>query len=555
MERSRQAKADGARGVGMEGRSVAMRVRSSVASRGDAIVPWGAKGAMPAVLGNEKRRTMRDRVALTLTAIVAALHLAVANRYDLFRDELYFIVCGRHPAFGYLDQPPLVPLLAAGGYALGGQTWIVRLPAVFAAAALVWVVVAFVRLLGGRDAAAWIAGIAAGLAPMLMGITATLSTTFFETLAWTLVAYGLARAAVLDDRRALLWTGVVAGIAMEAKYSLLLWLIALAVGLALFPERRLFRYRELWLALAIAGVVTVPSVLWQAAHGFPFVELVRNAGQKDLVVTPLAFAIHQVLVFNPLFAPIWLAGVIAPFLLRELKSMRFIAIAFLIAAASIIAGHGKDYYLAGAFPPLLAFGGIAIVRLIRNTVVRVGYVAVAVIPSLLLAPFALPILSPNALVAYEHALHFKIAAQERGDSGDLVPSLFADMLGWHDFVREVGAAYVSLPPQVRAHTSVLVDNYGEAAALDIYGAPYGLPPALSGHNQYFLWGERGQDPANLIRVQSHPERLRPYCREMTVFRTTQSPYARDFENGKAIAFCRGLHPSLATIWPSLKNII
>jgi hypothetical protein len=101
----------------------------------------------------------------------------------------------------------------------------------------------------------------------------------------------------------------------------------------------------------------------------------------------------------------------------------------------------------------------------------------------------------------------------------------------------------------------LVDNYGEAAALDIYGAPYALPPALSGHNQYYLWGERGQDPENLIRVQSHPERLRPYCREMTVFRTTQSPYARDFENGKTIAFCRGLHPHLATIWPRLKIII
>jgi len=209
-----------------------------------------------------ERTFLKDRVAIVLTVLTAALHLAFANRYDLFRDELYFIVCGRHPAFGYADQPPVVPLLAAAGYALGGQTWIVRLPAVFAAAALVWFVIAFVRLLGGRDGAAWIAGLCAAFAPIFIGLTATLNTTSFEPLVWTVVAYGIARASILDDRRALIWTGFVAGLAMEAKYSLPLWLAALAIGLALFPERRLFRYRELWIGLGIAFVIAVPSVVW-----------------------------------------------------------------------------------------------------------------------------------------------------------------------------------------------------------------------------------------------------------------------------------------------------
>jgi 4-amino-4-deoxy-L-arabinose transferase-like glycosyltransferase len=196
---------------------------------------------------------MRDRVAIVLTAATAALHLAVANRYDLFRDELYFIVCGQHPQFGYADQPPLVPLLAAAGYALGGQTWIVRLPSVAAAAALVWLVVAFVRLLGGRDAAAWIAGIAAATAPILMGLTATLNTTALEPLTWTLVAYALARAALVDDRRALVWGGAVAGIAMEAKYAIPLWLVALFAGIALAEPRALLRRRELWLGVALGS--------------------------------------------------------------------------------------------------------------------------------------------------------------------------------------------------------------------------------------------------------------------------------------------------------------
>ena len=125
----------------------------------------------------------RDRLAPALSALTFTLHMAVAGRYDLFRDELYFIVCGRHPAFGYADQPPLVPLVAAGMYALGGQTWLVRLPSALAAAALVWLTVALVRLLGGRTSAALFAGIAAGFAPILLGLTATLNTTTFEPLA------------------------------------------------------------------------------------------------------------------------------------------------------------------------------------------------------------------------------------------------------------------------------------------------------------------------------------------------------------------------------------
>ncbi|MGD0474018.1 MAG: glycosyltransferase family 39 protein [Candidatus Velthaea sp.] len=487
--------------------------------------------------------------------MTAAVHLAVANRYDLFRDELYFIVCGRQPAFGYADQPPLVPLFAAGAYALDGQTWVVRLPAVVAAAALVWLVIAFVRLLGGRDSAAWIAGSAAGFAPMLMGLTATLNTTTFEPLAWTGVAYGLARAVLVDDRRALLWTGAVAGLAMEAKYTLPLWLISLALGLAVFPERRVFRSRELYLGLGIAFLLTVPSVIWQFMHGFPFIELVGNAGRKNVIVTPVAFALNQVVVFNWLFAPIWLGGLIAPFVMHDLRGARFLSIAFALSALAIVAGHGKDYYLAPAYPPLLAIGAVAIERTVRNARRRVRYIVAAVAVALLSAPFALPILSPESLIAYQRVIHVRVHPQEKVDEGDALPPTFADMLGWHDFVDEVGVAYDSLPPNERARTSILVDNYGEAAALDVYGMAYGLPPALSGHNQYFFWGRRGQDPENLLRVQANPERLRPYCAQMQVLGTTQSRYARSLENGKTIAFCRGVHPSLAKLWPSLKNFI
>jgi hypothetical protein len=141
--------------------------------------------------------------------------------------------------------------------------------------------------------------------------------------------------------------------------------------------------------------------------------------------------------------------------------------------------------------------------------------------------------------------------QERSFKGTALPQVFADQLGWHDFTREVEAAWNRIPAAERAMTAIKVDNYGEAAALDLYAR--GLPPALSGHNQYFLWGLRGQKPRDVMVVQDDMEGLKPYCRQAIQLGTTWSPYAMAYENGKVIALCRGVTPSLATLWPETKN--
>ena len=403
---------------------------------------------------------MKDRVAIAVAAFAGVLHLATANRYDVFRDELYFIVCGRHPAFGYADQPPLVPLVAAGLYALGAQTWLLRLPAILAAAGLAALTVAFVRLLGGRDGAAWIAGIAVATAPMLMGLTSTLNTTACEPFCWTAVAYLLARGILRDEGRSLVWAGVVAGVTMEVKYALPLWLGALAIGLLLTPERRVFARPQLWIGIALATALALPSVIWQALHGFPFVELVHNAHLKDAPVSPLGFAANQVLVMSPLFAPIWLAGIAAPFAFRDLRPARFLSVAFAICAVAIVASQGKDYYLTPAYPPLFALGAIAIERLVRNAYVRVAYLGAALVLSAAIAPLALPILSPPALLAYERSIHVTANAQERADVGNAMPSLY-----WTTTVKRPRStstgARITCPPRSRDTTNIF---FGACAA-------------------------------------------------------------------------------------------
>lgn len=496
---------------------------------------------------------MKDRLAWGLAAATALFRLTLVGRFDVFRDELYFIVCGRHPAFGYVDQPPLIPLLAAGAYGLGAHLWLLRLPGVLAAAALVWLAVAFVRLLGGGTAAAWTAALAVALAPMFLGLTATLNTTTFEPLAWTAVAYALARAVLLDDRGALIWGGAIAGVALEAKYAIASWLFALAIGVLASAQRRLLARRELWAGLALTVAIAAPSVLWQAAHGFPFRELVAAASAKNIAVPPLLFIANQAIVLNPIFAPLWIGGILAPFALRDLRSLRFLAIAYLVEAAIIIATPSKDYYLAAAYPTLFALGAVAFERVVRIAWLRVLYLTAGVAVAALIAPLAIPLLDPATLIGYEHALHIAPAPSERSAQGMPLPQTFADQLGWHDFVREVAAAYDTIPARERARTAIVVDNYGEAGAIDVYGPSAGLPPALSGHNQYFLWGLRGQDPANVVFVKVDIEDLADYCTSIRVLGKTFSRYAMPYENGKTIALCSAIHPTLGELWPLVKN--
>jgi len=502
----------------------------------------------------------KDLIAAGLAMLAFCLHAAFAGRYDVFRDELYFIVCGRHPALGYADQPPLVPLLAAAFYGLGHTVWLLRLPVTLAAAALTWFSVRFTRLLGGGDFAAMIAGLSVTIAPMLMGMAAIFSTTAFDPLAWTVIAFLLVRAVRGEDRTtrngALLGCGIVAGLDFEAKYALAFWAVSLIIGLILTPQRRLFAEKALWLGAALAVLIGLPSVIWQAAHGWPFLELAAAARDKNVTVPPSAFLINQLMIMNPLLAPLWIAGMIAPFLITALKPARFLAIAFITCLALTLLTHGKDYYIAATYPCMFILGAVAWAHWLKTAWTRsvlTAWLAAAAVLSALVAPLALPVLSVPDLRVYMRHFPLKPQKQEKSFAGTLLPQVFADQLGWHDFADQVGAAWQAIPVAERARTAIKVDNYGEAAALDIYGARYGLPPALSGHNQYYFWGLRGQDPVNLLVVQNHPERLDPYCQHTVIYRTTLSPDAMASENGKIIAFCQDLKVSLSDEWPNIKH--
>jgi 4-amino-4-deoxy-L-arabinose transferase-like glycosyltransferase len=498
-------------------------------------------------------RVKRIPAEWLIALVIGLVHLAVAGRYDIFRNELYFIVCGRHPDFGFVDQPPLVPLLAAATQLFGDSPWLLRLPAVAAAAGLVLLTAAFARLLGGNSTAAWVAGLAAGIAPALIALTTTTTTPTFEPIAWTAFAYFLARAVVQKDRRAIVWAGLVAGVAMEAKYGIAFWLAPLGLGVLLTSARRILFWPALWLGALVGLLVALPSLIWQALHGWPFFEVHGNhlTSGANLTGTPIRFEIVQLFEMNILLAPLWITGVVAPFLWAPLKPARFLSIGLIGATILVFVAHGKDYYLFPVYPSLFAVGAVVMARI--RPIVRTVWVIAALILSLICAPVVLPILDPPALAAYLAFSHLAPAPSETAGVGAPLTQLFSDELGWRDLEKQVASVYHSLPADERSRTAILAVDYGEAAALDVYGQQDGLPPVLCGQDQYFLWGARGFDGSTIIHVNGDPNRWRRGCESVQVVGKFGVPYAMPYEADRPIFICRGLRRSLGEIWDRLKR--
>ena len=493
----------------------------------------------------------RDPLVWLAVLVLALIYLFTASRYDIFRNELYFIVCGRHPAFGYADLPPLAPLAAAATQLFGINVFLLRLPAILMALALIPITAEFARTIGGGKSAVWMAAGAVAIAPGLLAISSTLGPPSFEPLGWTLCAWLVARAILNDDRRAMVWAGVIAGIAFNAKYGIALWMLGLAIGIVAMPARRIFRWRESWYGLAAAAVIGVPSLIWQQLHGWPFFATIHFAtAHRNLTGSPLRFEIGQIAAMNFLLAPLWIAGVIAPAVVERLKPVRFLSIGFVITTAAIICSHGKGYYLIPAYPTMFAVGAVACERLSRA--LRATWFVAAIAATVPILPVVLPILDPAALARYLDRTHLRPRPMEVEGIGAPLTQVFSDEMGWREMEKQVAQVYRSLPPEDRAQAAIMAQDYGEAAAIDVYGREDGLPPALCGQLQYYLWGPRGYTGSVMIHVNGDPDRWSDLCADSKVVGTFGVPLAMPYENGPII-LCKGLRRPLPEMWDQFKR--
>lgn len=495
---------------------------------------------------------LRDNPGWMLAAVALALHLAVGSGYGYFRDELYFIVCGGHPAWGYVDQPPLIPLIAAAMHHLfPGSVIMLRLFPALTHAATIALTAATARRLGGGVWAQGLSGLCVLAGGVYLGLGTLMSTDALQPLSWTFCAYALIRVIRDGDERWWLAIGVAAGIALQSKYMIAFWLVALGVGIVATPARRSLARLHLYLGAAIAALIVLPNVLWQAAHDWPFLELSRiTHDSKNIPMSPWSFLLAEADTLNYATAPVWIAGFLAFAGWRRLADLRLFAIAFVVLIPMMIALHAKPYYPVGAYPILFAAGAVALETWLRHWSIRTVLTAAIVAIGVIGLPFAVPILPIEIFARYQVWLDIAPKPLEKNAVGAL-PQYYADMFGWHELAALVEAAYRSLPPEDRAKAVFLGNNYGETAAVDVLAT--GLPPSISPHNNYFLWGPRGHDGSVVIRLARNREALLKNYSSAEPVAVFAPPWAMPYEAGQTLWICRGRHPPLDAVWASLRN--
>lgn len=498
---------------------------------------------------------MKSNVPWIAAIGVFAIHAIANPHYGFFRDELYFIICGRHPQFGYVDQPPLIPLLSAASQVFGPSLFLLRLiPALFAGAGA-FVICLLAAEFGGGAFAQALAALVYFFTGVLMNFGMKVSPDSVGLLTWPLLALLLVRMMKGADPRLWIAAGAVAGISLESKYSVLFFLVALFAGLLATPQRRILANRWFAYGTALAVLIALPNFLWQWHYGLPMLELLR-AGQngKNIVVGPLVYLFQEIVITGLFLAVVWAIGLV--WLLRT-PLYRFLGYAYVVLIAEMMIFHGKHYYPADVYPILIAAGAVQLETWTRGRpALRGAVVAYAAIFGVLFMPFDLPVLPETTFVAYQGRVQsfFHISSQtvatEHGRESSALPGDWADMHGWPQMAAAVARVYHGLPASERSRAVVFAGNYGEASAVEFF-AP-GIP-VISEHNQYWLWGTHGYDGSVVVQVNGSCFQSDKLFASRTLAARLTDPWAISYEHGIPIWICRGIKKPLAQIWPAVKN--
>jgi hypothetical protein len=487
------------------------------------------------------------------------LHMIFNNRYGYFRDEFDYIICGNHPAWGYVDQPSLIPILIRLCRGVFGDSLrsIRLIPAVSASAIIV--LSGFVaRELGGKRFAVVLTALAVLIAPIYLSGGSLLTTNCLEPLLWTGCLYAAILAALRDEPRYWLWFGVIAGIGLEEKYSIAVLGFGVVIGLLLTNQRWYLWNKWFWMAGGAAFLIFLPNLVWNIANDWPFVQLMRaiKANGRDVVLSPWQYFAQQLLLTHFISAVIWITGMIALLVTRRFQSMRFLGWTYLVAFTVFVILRGKNYYLAPIYPAYIAAGAVVIddaIERIRKGWLRPVIVALVLAGGAVFAPLVVPVLPVDQFISYMNWLPIKVPHTEHSHERVVLPQHYADQFGWNEIVDGTLAAWNRIPPADRKDCAILAQDYGQAGAIDFLGPKYGLPSALSGHQSWWLWGPRGYSGNCMIVLDDRQEVLETHFQQVEFVGFT--PFNRyALETHLSVYICHGFrHGTLADAWPALKR--
>ncbi len=506
--------------------------------------------------GEEQHGTLA--IVGCLSVGLFTLHLVVNGRYGYFVDELYYLACSHHLSWGYVDQPPLIAVITwIERLTLGDSLHALRfLPAV-ADGLLVLLTGSITRELGGRRYAQILACTAVIVAPLYLGLGNLLTMNAFEPLFWMGCALVLIKLARGGSPKLWLLFGLLAGMGLENKHSMLFFGFGLLAGMLLTPERHFLQSHWFWAGGLVAFLIFLPNLAWEFRHGFPTLELLRNVQRsgRNVSIGWASFLAQQILIMQPLTAPLWVAGLW--YLLRDEAGRKFRVLGwtYLIILFCFLVLKGRVYYLAPAYPMLFAAGAVVFERFTEpknHSWLKPAYIVALLVTGALLAPFGyFPILPVETYVRYARAVHFEPPRIETHRMGPL-PQIYADMYGWKEMAGAVAEAYDKLSPEDRQRCAIFGQNYGQAGAIDFFGARMGLPNAISGHQSYFYWGPRSYTGECMIVMDDSPAKLSTEFDSWEKIATVYHPYSMPYQHFD-VYLCRGLHLPLAQLWPRLKN--
>jgi 4-amino-4-deoxy-L-arabinose transferase-like glycosyltransferase len=490
-----------------------------------------------------ENRTRIPATVISIAALMAGVLFASAWNYGPFGDEFYYIDCGRHLDAGYVDHPPLAAFAAFAIRTLFGTSYIaLRAVSALAAGAAVLLAALIAARLGGGRFAQSMAALAIAAAPGFWAIFSFYSMNAFDIVIVSIAVIILIDILEKGAQRRWVAFGVCVGIGLLNKLTLLPLGCALLAGILATKNRTKLLTPWPWIAGAIAGLIFLPHIVWQMAHGWPTIEFVRLTQQYS--INPLSvggYLLQLALTMNPLLAPVWIAGLL--YLLRDRPphTGRVLGILAVFFIALYAAQRSKMYYVYPIMPLLMAGGAVALeqfVVLTARTWIRSVSTALIGISGLALLPLGAPVLPIELFIPYGKATGLMDDLKIHRNDPINLPVHFALRFGWKEMVESVSQAYDSLSEEERVRCVVVANDYAKAGAVNYYRSEYGLPEAISGHNSYRYWLPEDLQAVAAIAVGFEEEYLRRYFRDVELFGVHHHPYAAPWETDQEIFIAR-----------------
>jgi Dolichyl-phosphate-mannose-protein mannosyltransferase len=438
---------------------------------------------------DERSRLRGDNLVLfAIAGAIALLHVLTNGRYGFHRDELQFLTSARHLDWGFVSYPPFTPVVERISMSIFGLSMVgLRLFSVVATSTAIIVTGLMARELGGARLAQVTAALCVALSPISIFEGTEFQYTTFDYLWWVLIAYFVIRLLKSDDSRWWVAIGAVIGLGMQTKYTMAFYVAGIVGGVVLSGARKYLLSPWLWAGVGLSILIFLPNLIWQVRHDFISLHFLQSIHGRDVGEGRSDdFLSGQFLICtNVLAAPVWIAGLVGYF---RNGRYRMLAWMYVIPLVLFVVGKGRHYYLAAAYPMLIAMGAVMAARWLasmskapRRAIAGTFFVVLSFAGAYACA-LLIPLASDGALK--------KFALEKNGE--------LREEIGWDDLVRNVAAIRDSLPPEQREHVGIVVRNYGEAGAIEILGPPYHLPAPISGTNSGWLRGYPDPAPTTLI---------------------------------------------------------